>query len=576
MNNDTNEAGLTRYGYTKDGNVYLKNSLGQPDRIIGEVKIGEDEALSYFARRFGLLESKVNSMLDALSIAENKGSYLMQILHLKESLYTHNALGPFEDLLQRLEEAEANIKELIESNRVKNFELKKTLLIEAREEFHNEDIRSAIKRMKEIRFSWMTIGALAKDATEDLDAAFQELMDQFQIIRDKYNAEREIEIEIRTQKLQILLETASRLNTYPPEVEHSFFKMRKLEDEWKAVGNVPKTIYAPLFLEFKRIKKTIAKYARKGPGSGGGGRGDQRSGLSAIYIPRNIPPHEEELYANLRHRMDLISEAESLLKMDLRQANEMAKGIQARWKVAGHIPTKFKSEIFNMFNAISDRIFESSYLARVVHTKLPHFRSMPPTEQLEAKIDSMDEIILKEDMNVRVTQAEFEFMTQEERDMDENRSRFSRLNTSIRKLKMKIKLMNEMKRELDRLKNGGSSSYNSGGDGGYRSSGGGYGNRDSGENRPYSSDRPSYNSDRPSYNSDRPSYNSDRPSYNSDRPAYNSDRPAYNSERPYRSDRPNYGDNPSRNPSESGGTSNQQTGGYSDEGNRPESSKPRY
>ena len=547
MNNMTTTPDGSQYGYTKDGKVYLNSSLGKPERIIGDVKASEPEAIAYFARRFGLIEAKVNAMLEAMETSENKGSYLMQVLHLKEALYTFNALGPFETLLEKLESAESTIRDLIEINRGKNYELKKQLVERARIELENPDIKLAIKGMKEVRFAWMTIGSVAKDATDELLAEYQELMDKFQVVKDKYTEQRTIEIEIRSQKLQILLEMASKLNTYPPEVEQSYLKMKKLEEEWKAVGNVPKTIYGPLYNEFKRIKKTIAKYARKGQPGGGGRR------PVPIFIPKFIPPHEQELYDNLRRRMDLIAEAEQLLKIDLRQANEMAKDVQARWKVAGQIPDKFKSEIFNQFNAISDRIFESSYLARVVHTKYPHFRTMPVAEQLEAKIEAMDEIILKEDMNVRVTQAEFQFMSDEERATDENRSRFSRLNTSVRKLKMKTRIMQEMKRELDRLR--GVSSYGSGGysnrQGGYeRSQGsGGYGQRSGGygENSGGYGNRPSGGG----------GYGGERRPYNPNRPAYSSDRPAYGN-RPYdnRDNRGNYG---------SGG--HQTGGGY---GERPD------
>jgi hypothetical protein len=500
MQKDSKEAGYHGLGYAKDGKVYLKSSLGKPERIIGDVKAGEDEAVDYFVRRFDLIQKKVDSMLEAMEKAENKGSYLMQVLHLKDSLYSFNAIGPFEELKEKLEEAENQIKYLIENNRVKNLDQKKELLEKAKIEAENPDIRAAIKGIKDIRFSWMTIGSVSKESEEALETEFQEVLDKFQILKDKYTEERNIEIEIRRQKLLILLETASRLNTYPPEVEQSFFKMRKLEDEWKAVGNVPKAIYGPLFEQFKRIKKTIAKYARKGPQSGGGG--NRNYGPRPIEMPRYIPENEQPLYDNLQRRIDLIDEAQSLLKIDLRQANEMAKDIQARWKNAGQIPDKYKSEVFNQFNAISDRIFESSYLARVVHTKYPHFRTMAPAEQLEAKIEAMDDIILKEDMTVKITQAEFEFMSPEERQLEENRSRFSRLNTSLRKLKMKHKILQELRRELDRLKNGGNSSYggyqqrerspypprtNYGGGGyqdrgGYqnRNSGGGYQDRNSG------------------------------------------------------------------------------------------------
>jgi hypothetical protein len=523
MNNLTDLTERGKLGYTKDGKVYLKSSLGQPDRELGIVKTTEEEALQYFIRRYDLIQNKVDAMLQSLEEAENKGSYLMQVLHLKNSLYSFNAIGPFEELLEKLESAEGKINDLIAVNRVKNLDVKRKLLEDAKVQIQNEDIREALKLMKEIRFNWMTVGSVDPEFAPDLESEFQVIMDQFNIVRDKYNEERRIEIEIKYQKLQIILETAKGLNTYPPEVEQSYHKFRKLEDEWRAVGNIPKDLYGPLVFEFKRIKKTIAKYARKG------GPGGQR-GAKPIYIPRFIPPHEQPLYDNLKYRMALIEEGNGLLKMDLRQANEYAKDLQARWKTAGQIPDKYKSEIFAQFNNISDRIFEASYLARVVHTKYPHFRIMPPQEQLEAKIDTMDEIILKEDMAVKITQAEFQFMSDEERQTEENRAKFSRLNTSVRKLKMKSKLLYEMKKELERMKGGGSSYGN------YppreRSS---YGQPRTGGSS-YSSDRPSY--DRPDYNRERPAY--DRPDYHRDRPSY--DRPDYNRDRPSY-DRPDYNRN---------------------------------
>ena len=547
MSDLTNKTQPSNLGYTKEGKVYLKSSLGKPDRLIGDVKASEPEAIEYFVRRFDLIEGDIDAMLESMEKAENKGSYLMQVLHLKESLFTFNAIGPFEDLLVKLENAEAQIMELIDVNRIKNYDLKKQLLEKAKIELEITDVKEAIKGMKEVRFSWMTIGSTSKDVETELEAEFQVLLDKFQIIKDKYTEERTIEIEIRKQKLQILLEIAGKLNTYPPEVEQSYYKMQKLENEWKAVGNIPKIYYGPLFTQFKQIKKTITKYARKGPqhsgGGGGGARGGSSYGPREIIVPRSFPQHEAPLYENLQRRVDLIDEAKGLLKMDLRQANEVAKDIQARWKVAGQIPDSFKSEVFNQFNAISDRIFESSYLARVVFTKYPHFRTMSPAEQLESKIESMEDIILKEDMNVKITQAEFDFMSPEERVTDENRSRFSRLNTSVRKLKMKHKILMEMKRELDRLKGGGQSSYgydNRGASGGYQQRSGGYsqggssgyGNRPAGgESKPYNSnyrndgnrsyDRPAYTpkeNDRGYGNPPTPS----SPDYNKPKPDGNS------------------------------------------------------
>jgi hypothetical protein len=439
-------------------------------------------------------------MISAMETAENKGSYLMQVLHLKETLKTFNAIGPFEELMDKLTESEEKIQALIENNRVKNFEIKSKLLESARAALLEPGPREIIRAMKEVRFSWMTVGSAVKEKDDELEAEFKAISDEFQVIKDKYTAERTVEIEISRQKLQIILDTAARLNTYPPEVEQSFYKFKKLEEEWKAVGNIPKVYYGPLFEQFKRIKKTIAKFARKT------GAGVRPQGPRPIIVPRNFPPEEAHLYENLRRRVDLIEEAKGLLRMDLRQANEMAKEIQARWKMSGQIPQQFKSEVFNQYNAISDRIFESSYLARVVHTRFPDFRMLSPAEQLQAKVEAMDEIVIKEDMNVKVSQAEFDFMSEEERNTEENRARFARLLTSVRKLKMKNKILSELRRDLEQMQSGNSPYGNRSASYGSRPSEGSYQRREYGNSPSYrrepSSGRDNGYGNRPGYGND--------------------------------------------------------------------------
>ena len=76
------------FGYIKDGKVFLKGFLGRPDRVIGEVKGNEASTILYFETRFTQLEEKVASLKAAIEENQNKGSFLMKLIHLKESLYT--------------------------------------------------------------------------------------------------------------------------------------------------------------------------------------------------------------------------------------------------------------------------------------------------------------------------------------------------------------------------------------------------------------------------------------------------------------------------------------------------------
>ena len=83
------------YGYIKNTKVYLRGFLGQEDREIGEVKENEASTLKYFEARFEQLKAKVEKLKNDIQENQNKGSFLMKLIHLRESLFESDALGDF-------------------------------------------------------------------------------------------------------------------------------------------------------------------------------------------------------------------------------------------------------------------------------------------------------------------------------------------------------------------------------------------------------------------------------------------------------------------------------------------------
>ncbi|WP_332911376.1 hypothetical protein [Algoriphagus boritolerans] len=83
------------FGYIKDGKVYLKGFLGRSDREIGEVKENEASTLSYFEARFEQIKDKVTKLKSDIEENQNKGSFLMKLIHLRDSLFETDALGDF-------------------------------------------------------------------------------------------------------------------------------------------------------------------------------------------------------------------------------------------------------------------------------------------------------------------------------------------------------------------------------------------------------------------------------------------------------------------------------------------------
>jgi predicted ribosome quality control (RQC) complex YloA/Tae2 family protein len=117
------------YGYITDNKVYLKGFLNQPDRVIGEVKEDEASTIKYFEDRFSSLLEKIEALKKDIEENQNKGSFLMKLIHLKDSLLEYDALGDFVPLIEELEKIQVSLEEIIKKNRERNLEIKRMIRI---------------------------------------------------------------------------------------------------------------------------------------------------------------------------------------------------------------------------------------------------------------------------------------------------------------------------------------------------------------------------------------------------------------------------------------------------------------
>src|SRR5690606_41390549 len=100
------------YGYIKDNLIYLKGFLDQEDRVIGEVKTDEASTIKYFEQRFQTVEEKVAQLKKDIETNQNKGSFLMKLKHLRDSLMRYDALGDFVPVIEELNRMETSLEEI--------------------------------------------------------------------------------------------------------------------------------------------------------------------------------------------------------------------------------------------------------------------------------------------------------------------------------------------------------------------------------------------------------------------------------------------------------------------------------
>ncbi|MFN4145956.1 MAG: DUF349 domain-containing protein [Runella sp.] len=412
---------MDEYGYVLDGKVFLKGYLGNPDRQIGEVKRTEQEAIDYFKNRFNIASAKVDQLEKDVEEAQNKGSYLTKLVQLRKKLLTFDGLGDFVPLLERLDKLEVVLEGLIKVNQEKNLEIKRALLEEARAiSAVGEDWQSATDKLQEIKAKWIRTGPVDKEYQEEIETAFQNLLDTFFQQRREFFSEQNRIIADRIEKYtELIAKSDALLRMY--DVEEASRQLRQLRAEWREVGEIPVKRSAKLYKQFKRSnQRIIDKYNR----------------VKGIVTE----PKEHPLVTKQR---EMMREAEQLAKAeDIIQAAERAKALLNQWKEIRLPPRVGDKGVAERFRAACDKIFELSYLARVIARKYPAFEIRTPEDQLSIKIREMEWLIKREkaDLELSIASAQNTFS-----DPEAEKQIMGKINIQRRKITMKEKILEEYK-----------------------------------------------------------------------------------------------------------------------------------
>ena len=415
---------VDEYGYVEDGKVFLKGYLNYEDRRIGEVKRTEQEALDYFKNRFIIAENKVSQLEKDIEEAQNKGSYLTKLVQLRKKLVGFDALGDFPPLLDRLDEQEKRLSELITVNQLKNYDIKRALIVEAEAIVESTDWRSTADALQEIKTKWIKTGPVDKATDTEIEARFQNLLDGFfQRRREFFNEQNKV-IQERLDKYDELIRLAFRANRLG-DLDAAFQEVRKLNNAWKQVGEVPIKKSGKLYKQFK--KATTMFYTKYNDAKG------------IVIVPRVDPRIEVQ--------MKMADEAEMLAQQsDIFAAAERAKTLLNSWKEI-RVPFKLQDKALNeRFRAACDKIFELSYLGRVLTRKYPAFELKSKSEQIRTKIREMEYLVKRE-------KNDLQFALQDADGLDPNNEAdkqvLNKINTQKRKIAMKETILRELQKQLE-------------------------------------------------------------------------------------------------------------------------------
>jgi hypothetical protein len=411
------------YGYIRDGKIYLRGYLDYPDRQIGEVKISEEATVNYFTNRFKIAEQKVEELRRLIDEAQNKGSYLMKLIHLRQYLAEFDGLGDYPVLFDRLNEMEEELRKIIVVNRSKNLEIKQALVQEAAALADSTAWQETTEKLKELKTKWIKTGLAEKDWEDKLEAQFNEYVDGFFQRRKDFFDEQNRLVRQRSAQYESLIERAFGLRN-ETNIDNGMATLKKLQEEWKGVGKIPMKKAAHLWKKFKKANDFFYE------------RYKRAKGIPSTPQVRRVDP-------KIQAQEKLCQEAETLVAStgDMVKAAERGKELLMEWKNIGR-PKVPDNKLADRFRLACDKIFELNYLMRVVKRKHHFYDQKRLEDQLRIKVSIMADLIRKDKSELSLAES----MTNGAGAAD--KSEFSKLSIQKRKIGVKEQILQEFQEKL--------------------------------------------------------------------------------------------------------------------------------
>jgi hypothetical protein len=427
MENTTSITEATQYAVVRDGLVYLKAYLNFPERKIGEIKESEESSLRYFVNRFEIAKKKVFDLVQAIEQAQNKGSYLMKLIHLREYLSKFDAIGNYVELFDILDKEEEKLKEIITQNKKRNLEIKTALLAEAEHLLEGGDWNDTSDKFKELRTKWVKTGSVDKELDEEIEGKFQNLIETFFSRRKQYYEDKNRMVIERVNKYEDLIRQAEEL-VKTEKTSEDTRKMKHLQEEWKNVGKVPSVKAKDLWRIFKRLNTIYF---------------DQLKGKTGHTSSRPSPAAPWEA---------LCKRAEEIAKSGTNDALKNIKMVQTQWQTLGPLKHKGSFDLVERFKVAVSRVYEEDFINKTALRRFGLFFKKPEVEQLKLKISLINELLIKANSELKVFEENLQNVTMNQADRDMNKVIYGKFNSQKRKIDIMKTILEEHRARLNEIK----------------------------------------------------------------------------------------------------------------------------
>lgn len=321
-----------QWGYVDDeGNIHLKPSTTQEDRVVGKVRSNAQAALAFFAQRFDKMTERLVALETEVAGASSKGHLLRRVEAMLQWAPGAQALGDFDDLLARLRKLEEEC-----SHEVAAFVARREELCAKVEELvDSTEWKATSERIKALQEEWKAAGFVPKDIGDALWNRFRGACNRFFDRRQEHFGQLDQERSTALEKKLALCEKVEAVAD-STEWKAAAETIKGLQAEWKAIGPVPKDQAEAIWARFR-------------------GACDRFFDRRATHFNQL----DSERGDNQAKKEALIAQAEALAdSTDWKETSDAFKRLQEEWKKTGPAPKAVADQLWARFRGACDRFFE--------------------------------------------------------------------------------------------------------------------------------------------------------------------------------------------------------------------------
>ncbi|HYG40633.1 MAG TPA: DUF349 domain-containing protein [Cytophagales bacterium] len=254
--------------------------------------------------------------------------------------YNRNLWASYHALLDRFYNNRSIYFELKELDRKKNYEAKLEIVEKAEKLDEKTSLTEAIKELNDLHEEYRNIGPVLKEQQEGLWQKFKAASDKVYAKRKVFIESRKKEEDENLVKKKEIVDSLKQFEEFDSDRINAWNDKTKeileIQKKWEALGPVPKE-------KAKEVNKAFW------------------GGFKHFFHNKNIffKKLEASREANLKQKQELCEQAEQLQDSeDYGNTAQKLKDLQAKWKTIGHVPEKFRDQIYERFKKACDVFFE--------------------------------------------------------------------------------------------------------------------------------------------------------------------------------------------------------------------------